>query len=272
MCASLDAVAGDVVAVAAALEARARSLGAAATQIRSMGLGTEDQHRLTRLAEQFNAAGLACQGAAINLRQAHHTATSYTRSIYGGGGGGGGEGGGGGGLGSANEHSTGAPDLSDRLSNIYFANSFPTAKGDGRFFLAPGDKFLRVADTMPAAPAGTYLAMVHGSSDSVSVGGQALTPHEMAALIRADPNYQEGQNVTLFSCSTGSSSSGFAQQLADELKVRVLAPTNLAWLPPESDGIPIVSPRDESNRPLRRPDGSGYGRWVWFSPGAGSGT
>lgn len=259
MCASLDAVAGDIVTVAAALEARARSLGAAATQIRSMGLGTDDQHRLTRLADQFNAAGRACQSAAINLRQADHTATSYTRSIYGG------SGGTAVGSGTAAAPSAGMANLSDRLSAIYSESSFPTASGDGRFFLAPGDQFRGVAHTMPAAPAGTYLAMVHGCADSVSVGGQSLAPDEMAALIRADPNYG-GKNVTLFSCSTGASSSGFAQQLADALGVRVLAPTNLAWLPPEHDGTPIVSPMDEWNRPRRRPDGSGYGRWVWFSP------
>lgn len=152
------------------------------------------------------------------------------------------------------------------LRDVFDHASFRTPNGDGRFFLAPGDHFRAVAYSMPPAPAGTFLAMVHGSPDSASVGNIDLSPHDLALLIRADQTYAPGQAVTLFSCSTGAHQGGFAQQLADELGVDVLAPTSLAWLPPDGPGAPLVTPMGPDRRPLRQADGSGYGRWVWFNP------
>ena len=47
-------------------------------------------------------------------------------------------------------------------------------------------------------------------------------------MLRSDPEYHGGQ-IRLLSCGVGSSESGFAQELADELGVNILAPTESLW-------------------------------------------
>lgn len=71
-----------MMSVVAELEGRARHLGASASHIRSLGMGTDQQFQLSRLAEQFNAAGRSCQTAAADLREAHLTSRNYTASLY----------------------------------------------------------------------------------------------------------------------------------------------------------------------------------------------
>jgi hypothetical protein len=56
-----------------------------------------------------------------------------------------------------------------------------------------------------------------------SEGSVLLNASELAQLIRAAPNYKEGQHIHLFSCQCGAHSDGIAQQLADEMKVPVSA-------------------------------------------------
>lgn len=52
---------------------------------------------------------------------------------------------------------------------------------------------------------------------------------EAADMIREDPSYQGG-NIRLLSCGAGASRSGFAEELAKELGVEVLAPTETLWV------------------------------------------
>lgn len=262
MCASLDAVASDVLQVAAEFENRARSMSAAAMNIRSIGQGSDDPYRLSGLADQLNAAGQSCQRAAMILREAHQTARTYTQGLYSGGGATMSSG-------RSSPSGGGGQELPGQLQSIY-DDSFPTPDGRGRFFLDPGDEFRLVANTMPPTADGTYLAMVHGSTTFVGAGGCNLTPEEFATLIREDPAYSKGTPVVLFSCMTGATSDGFAAQLATVLGVPVYAPTDLAWLPPDRNGVPVVSPRSSTGGPMRRPDGSGYGCWAWHQPEGGT--
>jgi hypothetical protein len=76
--------------------------------------------------------------------------------------------------------------------------------------------------------AGQYTVDVHGSSSNVSVGDAQLSAHELAELVRADPEWR-GRPVRLFSCNTGRGSQPIAAGLAKELDVNVTAPKNLVW-------------------------------------------
>jgi hypothetical protein len=72
---------------------------------------------------------------------------------------------------------------------------------------------------------GFFDAVGHGTPTAVlDEFGEELNAAELAARIRATPSWG-GQNVRLLSCETGACSTGFAQQLANELRVKVLAPT-----------------------------------------------
>ena len=166
---------------------------------------------------------------------------------------------------SSHESNTGS--LTSELEKIYSTQSFPVPRGDGRFFLEESDRFRAVSSTMPATQDGSYLAMIHGSSESVGIGNKSLSPAQLATLIHRDPAYISGQTVTLFSCETGRSQSGFAQKLAEELRATVIAPTELAWLPPEPDGSILITPMDNvTGQPLVDKSNRGLGRWRIFSP------
>lgn len=160
--------------------------------------------------------------------------------------------------------SRGFPPLDAELQNLLTTSSFEFSKGPGRFFLAPNDVFRNVAPYMPSVNDDSYLAMVHGTPNFVEVGDKVLSAEQFAALIQSDPNYKNGQSVTLFSCSTGLKDDGFAAQLARILGARVTAPTSLAWLPPEPDGSVLVTPMDSNEDPIRNSNGGGLGGWRTF--------
>ena len=114
--------------------------------------------------------------------------------------------------------------LSGKLRKIY-AQSIRTP--GGRAFHDPNDAgIIRDALELPARP-GMYTMDIHGHPDKVTFLDRPLTEHDLAALIRNDPNWN-GQPVWLFSCETGQLDDGFAQRLADELGVVVVAPTEIA--------------------------------------------
>lgn len=71
--------------------------------------------------------------------------------------------------------------------------------------------------------------VMHGTSNSVEYttnNGQKVdvSAKEFADILKASPDYN-GEDIRLLSCSTGKEDDGFAQQLADELNINVLAPT-----------------------------------------------
>ena len=66
----------------------------------------------------------------------------------------------------------------------------------------------------------------HGSPESMRYNGKDLNAKEVADIIRECPEFIGGkQKVLLYSCNTGQNPNGFAQQLADNLGVIVVAPT-----------------------------------------------
>ena len=62
---------------------------------------------------------------------------------------------------------------------------------------------------------------------------------QFADMLRADPEYHGG-NIRLLACHTGKEEDGFARQLAKQLGVDVMAPTEEMWI---SDGDPEISRR-----------------------------
>lgn len=53
-----------------------------------------------------------------------------------------------------------------------------------------------------------------------------FSPHDLANIIKMDPQYHQGQPVILFACNAGKwGKDSYAQALAKEMKVNVIAPT-----------------------------------------------
>ena len=64
-----------------------------------------------------------------------------------------------------------------------------------------------------------------------AINGQTTeySAREFADILRIDPQYHGG-DIRLLACNAGAADDGFAQQLADELRVNVLAPTELLFM------------------------------------------
>lgn len=65
------------------------------------------------------------------------------------------------------------------------------------------------------------------------------TASELADILRSDFDAYHGKDIRLLSCGSGRLSDGLAQQLADELQVNVLAPTETLWI--RDDGALFIS-------------------------------
>ncbi|QSE87881.1 hypothetical protein JWS13_04495 (plasmid) [Rhodococcus pseudokoreensis] len=152
------------------------------------------------------------------------------------------------------------------VHRLFTESSYPIQADSGRCFLAVGDPLRPLTDTIPAVRDGSFLAVIHGNGSEVGIGPQSLNAMQLASLIRRDPHYTAGQPVTLFSCSTGSTDEGVAQQLARALGSRVTAPTDSVWLPPNNLGKIVISPGNSEGRPIVDTTGKGMGRWRTFHP------
>ncbi len=72
-----------------------------------------------------------------------------------------------------------------------------------------------------------YITSMHGTNKSVMLYDQEADAKVLANVIRSRSDYN-GEEIVLISCNTGNTDAGencFAQQLANELGVRVHAPT-----------------------------------------------
>lgn len=137
----------------------------------------------------------------------------------------------------------------------------------GLAFFDSNDPTRWCAQRLGAFP-GTRKYDLHGSSESVLVAGQHLDASAFAGIVRADAGW-EGQPVTLFSCNTGKAAvdgSCFAQSLADELGVPVVAPTELAWSNGEVMSTSGWVGADGNLHPTDPPDGE----FRTFYPSSGS--
>jgi RHS repeat-associated protein len=85
------------------------------------------------------------------------------------------------------------------------------------------------------------MLIVYGHGNPASVvddrcmvckSGEYLNAKDLAKRIKDSGAWKSGMPIWLKSCSTGASNNGIAQQLADTLGVKVLAPDNFAWFSP----------------------------------------
>ena len=56
-----------------------------------------------------------------------------------------------------------------------------------------------------------------------------IVNHRIAARLIQNVDGYNGQGIRLLSCKTGALDNGFAQNLANQLNVKVYAPTNYLW-------------------------------------------
>lgn len=100
---------------------------------------------------------------------------------------------------------------------------------------------------------------IHGDWSGFSINDsngneiESYTPKEFAEILKEDPNYHGG-NVRLLSCETGSKGAVAAQQLADDLNVDVLAPTDVLFI--DFNGKMTIGPDEYTNS----------GDWKLFKP------
>jgi hypothetical protein len=102
---------------------------------------------------------------------------------------------------------------------------------------------------------GLHDVVAHGTRDGyVSLDGELTNGGQLVEAIRSNPNYLEGQACRLMVCHSGVS--GVGQQVADELGVPVLAPSDRVGT------IPALGP---GQTPII--DNEGF--WQWLYPQGG---
>ena len=118
-------------------------------------------------------------------------------------------------------------------------------------FMTSSDRFFINASNRPDIdPDGYFDVVAHGSPNKIQIetaNGPILVDHRTAAKLIQQQHGYNGQNIRLLSCSTGACETGFAQNLANKLKVEVKAPTDLLWAYP--DGNMVVAPRNVDGLP-----------------------
>lgn len=97
-------------------------------------------------------------------------------------------------------------------------------------FINPNEPLYKNADKIKPLK-GYGDIVIHGSPDSLLINGLngeqwEYTAKEAAEMIRNSQEFH-GQPIRLISCQAGAKKNGIAQQIADELGVEVLAPTEI---------------------------------------------
>ncbi len=148
-----------------------------------------------------------------------------------------------------------------------FGKTHGAAAGDAVLQSEPGLFFSNIAHRPDIDKNGVYDVVAHGGTAIIQVthNGKTLEINSRTAakLIKSKGEYKRGQPIRLLSCNTGASTSGFAQNLANKLRVVVEAPTKLVWAYP--NGRYIVAARRKDNPQL--PDLNNRGTFKKFYPG-----
>lgn len=152
-------------------------------------------------------------------------------------------------------------------SGLYSGTHGSNAVPGSAYYMDPSDNFSKFIKNRKDIDAnGFYDVIAHGTAKTIQIqhnGKPVEITHRTAArLFSKDPNFN-GKSIRLLSCDTGGMLHGFAQGLADKLKVVVEAPTKLVWARP--DGSYFVAGRKKSNPNL--PDMNNRGRFIKFYPG-----
>lgn len=111
---------------------------------------------------------------------------------------------------------------------------------------------------------GQFDVVAHGNSNGVQITHNEqhiIVNHRTAARLIQNAEGYNGQPIRLLSCNTGSLDNGFAQNLANTLKVEVIAPTNYLWATP--DGYYFVAGMHDG----RLPNLNDMGDFKLFVPG-----
>lgn len=149
-----------------------------------------------------------------------------------------------------------------------FGNTYGSvAAGDAVYESKPGEFFANIANRKDIDKNGVYDVVAHGSAAIIQVthNGEILKIDSRIAakLIKSKTDYKPGQPIRLLSCDTGSSTSGFAQNLANKLNIVVEAPTKLVWAYPNGKFFVAGRRKDDPNKP----DMNNLGTFKKFYPG-----
>ena len=152
-----------------------------------------------------------------------------------------------------------------------FGNTFGSAVAGDASFMGSTEQFLRnIRNRKDVDPGGKFDIIAHGTASSMQVEHNGkkiqIDSRTAAKLIKKLPGYH-GQSIRLLSCSTGASSVGFAQNLANKQGVTVYAPSDKLWA--YGNGKHIVaatsSVPDMYGNP--QPDLTRKGKFVKYVPG-----
>ena len=120
-----------------------------------------------------------------------------------------------------------------------------------------GEELARAAKSIKADPEQTDV-VIHGTSNSVAIMHNGKWVHldqrRLSTLLKHDKEFRKNKAIRLISCSTGSDTAGFAQNLANKLGVKVKAPSDTLWVFP--DGKMRIGPSQFKN----------IGHWVTYTP------
>jgi SPP1 gp7 family putative phage head morphogenesis protein len=146
-------------------------------------------------------------------------------------------------------------DVAGIISNAKHASASPT-------FLNKSDQLYKNAERIKPVR-GFEDVIVHGDEagfvfrDANGVDSN-LSVIEFAQILRDTPSYQSG-NIRLVACDTGSPNAVTAQALANEMQVKVLAPSKTVFVDWDGNMIIAGSREDAIN-------GTNLGKWVEFKP------
>jgi RHS repeat-associated protein len=119
------------------------------------------------------------------------------------------------------------------IGRILLRETGGAAPGPANFMEASDQFFLNASRRQDIDPNGWFDVIAHGTPDIIEIqtanGPMEVDSRIAARLIEQSPGYHAGQNIRLLSCSTGACATGFAQNLANKLGVKVIAPTDLLW-------------------------------------------
>ena len=157
--------------------------------------------------------------------------------------------------------------MSKGLSGLFRGTMGSKAAAGSSMLMNPSDDFVRnIANRRDVDANGYYDVVAHGSPDSILVyhkGANVRVTHRvLARILRHDEKYN-GQAIRLLSCSTGSSTGHFAQDLANNLGVPVKAPTDILWAWPQG-GYRVAGKKRVGDIDL--PDTSKPGKFTSFYP------
>ena len=141
------------------------------------------------------------------------------------------------------------------------------AAGDAIYKSEPSVFFANIANRKDIDKNGFYDVVAHGGATIMQIthNGETIEidSRTAAKLLKRRSDYKRRQPLRLLSCDTGSSTIGFAQNLANKLNVVVEAPTKLVWAYP--NGTYFVAGRRKDNPNL--PDMNNPGVFRKFYPG-----